>query len=150
MTLGEYIKAIERPLVLGETRDINLSDLYSHFQQGHFTPKDVLEYYRQRDSPRFIQAVKLFEEGKLFVAQNQSFDGWSAGYFGREDRERAIDYLALEDAAQQKHAQGTPANIRLFIFVRVYGARPRSDDMSSKIQEKWIAENKRFNWFWNT
>lgn len=153
MTLGEYIQAIERPLVMGEVRTVNLSDLYQHFQQGHFTPKDVLEFYRQRDSPRFIQAVKLFEEGKLFTSQMQSYDGWEAGYFAADDRARANDYLSLEDSAQQKNAEGTPANIRRFIFIRIYGKRPNPNDMgeqAQKIKDRWIAENKRFNWYWNS
>lgn len=146
MTLHEMIVALEQPY---ETRTAVLSDFMDSLKAGEFTREQVLEYYRQRDSPRFIAAVKLFEEGKLFVAQNQSFDGWSNGFFARQDKERAEDYLSLEDSAQQRKAEGTPANIRRFIFVRIYGARPRSDDMSSKIQEKWVAENKRFNWYWN-
>lgn len=146
MTLHEMILELEKPY---EHRTATLSDFMEALKAGTFTREQVFEYYRQRDSPRFIQAVKLFEEGKLFVAQNQSFDGWANGFFARQDKERAEDYLSLEDAAQQRKAKGTPENIRNFIFTRIYGARPRSDDMSSKIQEKWVAENKRFNWFWN-
>lgn len=149
MKLSEYIDAIEKPLKVDEIREVNLSDLYHHFKEGHFTPNHVLEYYRVRESPRFIEAVKLFEAGKLFTSQMQNYDGWAAGYYAADDRERAANYLSLEDAAMMRKADGTPENIRLFIFVRIYGARPRSDDMGDKVKDKWIAENKRFAWYWN-
>lgn len=147
MKLSEYIAAIERPLKLGETREVNLSELYGHFQASHFAPKDVLEFYRVRDSPRFIQAVQLFQQGKLFTAQTQSFEGWENGYFAKEDKARAQDFLSLSDSAQQKHE-----DIERFIWIRVYGKRPNPNDMgeqSQKIKDTWIKQNKIFNWNWN-
>lgn len=149
MTLDEMIKALEEPW---QTRTATLLDFMEELKKGTFSREQVWEYYRVRDTPRFIHCVKLFEEGKLFASQMQSFDSWSNADYATQDKERAEDYLSLEDAAQQKKATGSPENIRRFIFTRVYGARPRQDDMSDKaqkIKDKWMFENKRYNWYWN-
>ena len=152
MELKDYIAGWEKELKEDEERPNPLSELYAHFKKGTFTPEQVLEFYRVRDTPRFIEAVKLFEKGKLFQAQMQSYESWERHDYAREDKIAAEAYLSVEDSAQMKKAEGTPANIRRFIFMRVYGSRPRGDDMSEKaqkIKDKWIFENKKYNWRWN-
>lgn len=144
MQLAEYIAAIEKPLKLGEVREVNLSDLYTHFKAGHFTPAQVLEFYRQRDSPRFIEAVKAFEQGKLFRAQMQSFESWQHCDYAKEDRIAAEAFLSVEDSAQQKHE-----GIRNFIMLRVYGKRSDTNN-EDKFKQGWISENNRHNWRWNS
>lgn len=149
MILKDYIEALELPW---EIRTETLSSLHEHFKAKHFTAADVLEFYRQRDSSKFVEAVKIFEKGKLFRAQMQSYESWSAFDYFKDDEAVAELYLSLEDSAQMKKGEGTPENIRRFIFTRVYGARPRSTDTperAQKIKEIWISQNKRFNWNWN-
>ena len=141
MKLSEYIEAVETPLEAGKSRDINMSDLYGHFKAKHFTPENVLEFYRQRDSPKFIALVQKYEAGKLFAAQMQSWPNWTAHDYQREDKVVAETFLSIEQSAQQHHAK-----IRHFIFTRVYGSRA-SDD---KANEKWCKDNLTFGWRWNT
>lgn len=149
MKLEDFIKAAERPLVKDEVREITLSHIHEHFRAGHFTPDQVLEYYRQRDTPKWIELVKKFEAGKLFIAQMQSFESWSFGDYAKEDKAAAQNYLSLEDAAMMRKAEGTPESIRLFIFNRVYGKRgdPSNED---KFKQDWIKQNARLNWRWNS
>ncbi len=149
LTVTEFIAAIEKPLVKGEARAVNLSDLYEHFKLGHFRPTDILEFYRQRESPRFVEAVRLFERGLLFKAQTQSFDSWCAGDYKAVDVNLANAYLSVEDAAQFTKDPGLPANIRSFIWRRVYAKRPGafSDTVEQDNYRKaWVEENLRMRW----
>lgn len=144
MQLAEYIQAIEKPIKKDEVREINLSDLYAHFKAGYFTPAQVLEFYRQRDSPRFIEAVKKFEVGKLFIAQMQSFESWQHHDYAKEDRATADVFLSLENSAQQRHD-----GIRNFIAARIFGKR-NDQHNEEKFKQEWIRQNNNFNWIWNT
>lgn len=144
MQLADYIAGWERKLEKDEVRENPLSELYAHFKAGTFTWQAVLEFYRQRDSPRFIEAVKLFEQGKLFRAQMQSFESWQHCDYAKEDRATADTYLSVEDAAQQKHE-----GIRNFIAARIFGKRSDSHN-EDKFKQDWIKQNARFNWHWNT
>lgn len=144
MKLAEFIAAAERPLVKDEVREITLSHIHDHFRAGHFTPEQVLEFYRQRDTPKWIELVKKFESGKLFIAQMQSFESWQHCDYAKEDRATADTYLSVEDAAQQKHE-----GIRNFIAARIFGKRSDSHN-EDKFKQDWIKQNARFNWHWNT
>ncbi len=148
MTVAEYVTEWEKKLEIGAEREYPLSDLYAHFKKGTFTPEQVLEFYRQRDSPKWIEKVKIFEQGKLFSAQTQSFESWSHCDYAKEDKAIAENYLCLEDAAQMRKAKGAPEQIRAFIFTRVYGKRPSSDQQDQKAVAAWGFENKRNGWTW--
>ena len=152
MELSQYIESWEQKLEKGHERQFPLADLYGHFKAGKFTSEQVLEFYRQRDSPHFIEMVKRYEQGKLFKAQMQSWESWAHFDYIEDDKAIAEKYLALEDAAQMRKAEGTPNSIRLFIMTRIHGTRPRSNDSEKYVEhlkKVWISQNEKLNWRWN-
>lgn len=151
MKLEDYINALELPQ---EQRTETLSSIEGHFKAGHFTPKDVLDFYIKRDSPKHHALTLLYAQGKLFKAQMQSYESWAAGDYAGQDKNTVEDYLSLEDAAGRKRdTEGICPKIRLFIFTRIYGKRPSSSDtpeQAQKTKENWMAQNKANQWYWNT
>ncbi len=145
MTVEEFVKSVE---VHNGKTDHGLSHLNAHFRAGEFTPEDVLNFYARRDTPKYLALVQDFARGKLFIAQQQSFESWAAHDYAKEDKAKAEEYLGLEDSAMQKNLP-----IRNFIFMRVYGQRPRSNEDAKQvdhIQKKWIRENADHAWRWNS
>lgn len=143
MKLSEYIAEIEKPLVVGADRKHNVSDLHDHFKAGHFTPAQVLDFYKQRDTSAFIALAQQFQKGKLFSAQSQGWESWTHGDYAVQDKGIAENYLSIEQSAQQKDLA-----IRSFIFCRVYGSRKNDGD--EKHRQRWIDDNQRNNWRWNS
>lgn len=131
-----------------EAGKIPFASLYAHFGRGDFGPKEILEAYRQRDSPAFILLVQDFTNGKLFRAQTENFDDYLEGKNRAHDKAQASNFYSLEDAAQQKHD-----GIRKFIEHRIYAALPSKKDKEDlgkmeNFRQAWSQSNQNNGWGW--
>lgn len=141
MTATDFIRGMEGGLFPSAA-------LYEYFRKGEFSPADILEAYRVKDSPRFLAKVQSFAAGSLFAAQTGNFDQHIEGALRQEDKQRAWEYLSVEESAQQRHK-----DIHLFIQCRIYHSLPSQKDLENlgyreKLRDLWVKQNDINGWGW--